>query len=144
MSLTELVVHPEERVATPHVQLNKTVKINSARKKRHIRMFKAVIILMVVFFVCRLPTWIYLLVKLHITANSNIHWLLHYCFGLLSILNCFLNPFLYTFLAETIKFTVLMSNIMAKCCARSHIVTDEVRSSQIRREGVFIIEKANG
>lgn len=80
-------------------------KSKTCREIRQMRMFKAVLSLMIVFIVCRMPTWIYLLVKLYNVSNTNVMWVLHYSFGLLSLANCVINPFLYTFLIETIQYS---------------------------------------
>lgn len=80
-------------------------KPKTSREIRQLRMFKVIIAIMITFFVCRLPTWMFLLYKLFNTANQNIHWMLYYCLGLLSITNCVLNPLLYTFLTETIQYS---------------------------------------
>ncbi|KAJ6645964.1 Cholecystokinin receptor [Pseudolycoriella hygida] len=77
----------------------------TSREIRQMRMFKVIIVIMITFFVCRLPTWMFLLYKLFHVANTNLHWMLQYCLGLLSITNCVLNPLLYTFLTETIQYS---------------------------------------
>lgn len=79
-------------------------KQKTSRELRQLRMFKVIIVIMITFFVCRLPTWIFLLYKLFNVSNTNVHWMLQYCLGLLSITNCVLNPLLYTFLTETFTF----------------------------------------
>lgn len=95
-------------------------KIKSHREIRQIRMFSAILILMTTFLICRLPTWLFLLYKLHYTATSNLSWMLNYCFGLLSMANCVLNPLLYTFLTETIQISMNCVNRFRKqlrnCC----------------------------
>lgn len=80
-------------------------KQKTSREIRQMRMFKVIIAIMITFFICRLPTWIFLLYKLFNVANTNFHWMLQYCLGLLSITNCVLNPLLYTFLTETIQYS---------------------------------------
>lgn len=82
-------------------------KQKTSREIRQLRMFKVIIVIMITFFVCRLPTWIFLLYKLFNVADTNFHWMLQYCLGLLSITNCVLNPLLYTFLSETIQYSCL-------------------------------------
>lgn len=82
------------------------------RKQRQIRMFKVILALMAVFFICRLPNWIYVLYKLSNAAQENIYWVINYCFGLLVMVNCMLNPFLYTFLSETIRLTTFLAGII--------------------------------
>lgn len=95
-------------------------KPKTSREIRQLRMFKVVIILMITFFVCRLPTWIFVLYKFFNPANTNFHWMLQYSLGLLSITNCVLNPFLYTFLTETIQYSFIfvskMKDIASKSC----------------------------
>lgn len=68
-------------------------------------MFKVIIAIMTTFFVCRLPTWIFLLIKLNRTEVMGLpqHWVVHFSLGILSLANCAINPFLYTFLSETIR-----------------------------------------
>lgn len=88
-----------------------TSPASNNRKKRQLRMFKAIVFIMSVFFLCRLPTWIFLLIKLHGTANTNTFWMLHYIFGIMAMLNCVLNPLIYTFLGETIKVTVFLKTM---------------------------------
>lgn len=78
-------------------------KAKTNREIRQLRMFRVIVLLMLSFFMCRLPTWIYLIYKLYNDANTNLHWMLHYSFGFLSIFNCVLNPFLYTFLSNSIQ-----------------------------------------
>lgn len=100
---------------------SQTVRTN--REIRQIRMFKAIMTIMITFFVCRLPTWIFLLFKLYNVANSNFHWMLQYTFGMLSIFNCVLNPLLYTYLTETIQCSSLFVDTVKKmyiCGCRSN------------------------
>lgn len=89
----------------------------STREIRQLRMFRAILVIMITFFVCRLPTWIFLLYKLFNVANTNFHWMLQYTFGLLSIFNCVLNPLLYTYLTETINCSfLLIENLKSLYC----------------------------
>lgn len=85
------------------------------REKRSLRMFIAVLMLMTTFLVCRLPTWVFLLYKLYFNATTNLQWMLHYAFGLLSIVNCILNPLFYTFLSETIRCSFGCASFLQKC-----------------------------
>lgn len=75
-------------------------------------MFKVILALMLVFFICRLPNWIYVLYKLSNDTQDNIFWVVNYALGLLVMANCMLNPFFYTFLSETIRLTTFLSNII--------------------------------
>lgn len=89
-----------------------TMARRAERKHRQVRMFKVILVLMSVFFICRLPNWIYLLYKLSHDTQKNIHWVTHYCLGLMVMANCMLNPFLYTFLSETIRLTSFLAGII--------------------------------
>ncbi|XP_055591172.1 neuropeptide receptor npr-1 [Uranotaenia lowii] len=91
----------------PHPSTARSSATNT-RKKRQLRMFKVIVVLMVMFLVCRLPTWVFLLVKLYGVANTNLYWVLHYTFGIMAMLNGALNPLLYTFLGETIKVSMFL------------------------------------
>lgn len=115
---------------TPHIQSttgNTNASTNekrgqqnrSQREKRQIRMFVIVLVLMTTFLVCRLPTWIFLLYKLYFNATTNLQWMLHYIFGLLSITNCVLNPLLYTFLSQTVQCSFGFIEAFRKCCKKS-------------------------
>lgn len=88
-----------------------TMVRRAERKQRQVRMFKVILVLMMVFFICRLPNWIYVLYKLSNETQENIYWVIHYCFGLMMMVNCMLNPFLYTFLSETIRLTTFLAGI---------------------------------
>lgn len=79
--------------------------VKTCREARQLRMFTAILLLMSIFLICRMPTWVFLLYKLHFPATSNLSWMLNYIFGLLSMMNCVLNPLLYTFLTETMQFS---------------------------------------
>lgn len=100
---------------TPNESLPVNVEVGSKRverKQRQIRMVKVIALLMAVFFICRLPNWIYVLYKLSNVTQKNIYWVIHYIFGILVLINCLLNPFLYTFLSETIRLTTFLLNLV--------------------------------
>ncbi|XP_055908608.1 tyramine receptor 1 [Eupeodes corollae] len=80
----------------------------STREARHLRMFAIVLILMAVFIFFRLPAWVFLIMRMYGTYTRPVHWILHFSFGILTLTSCVLNPLLYTFLAETIQYTLLM------------------------------------
>ncbi|XP_004529965.1 uncharacterized protein LOC101463070 [Ceratitis capitata] len=79
------------------------IKPSNSRESRHIRMFYIVIMLITSFLLLRLPTWIFLITRMYIPYAGHTPIILHYTFGILNITNSVLNPFLYTFLTETIK-----------------------------------------
>lgn len=84
----------------------------SERKQRQERLFRVILLLMSVFFICRLPTWMYLIYQLNTTAMDHYYWHLYFMFGNLALLNCALNPYLYSFMSETIKVFSFLGNII--------------------------------
>jgi 7 transmembrane receptor (rhodopsin family) len=86
------------------------------RQRRQMRMFKVILVLMFAFIACRLPNWIFLLYKLGNRVAGNLNLRLMYGFGLMGLLNCMLNPLLYTFLSETIRVTVRVRRAFYEIC----------------------------
>ncbi|XP_043465415.1 QRFP-like peptide receptor [Leptopilina heterotoma] len=74
--------------------------IHMQRKKRTLNI---ILILIIVFAICRLPLWIFLLAKLHVRLEGNFWWYLQTFFSTLSFLNATIDPFLYAFLNETLS-----------------------------------------
>uniref|UniRef100_A0A1B0CZF6 G-protein coupled receptors family 1 profile domain-containing protein n=1 Tax=Phlebotomus papatasi TaxID=29031 RepID=A0A1B0CZF6_PHLPP len=107
---------PENPQAVTQVAKESTVKsvANKSRKAQQLKMFKVVVAIIVVFFVCRLPTWIFLLIKLHNELYENYHWILHFSFGILSLFNCAINPILYTFFSDSVKWATSLQNVLKK------------------------------
>lgn len=98
---------------------------NNCRKTRQLRMFKVIIVIMMTFFVCRLPTWIFLLIKLNRNLSASSSWIVHFSLGLLSLANCTINPFLYTFLTETIRFGADVRARIKRICSCQRKNEDE-------------------
>lgn len=123
------------------------MRIRSSREIRQLRMFRVILILITTFLVCRLPTWIYLLYKLENVANTNMHWILQYVFGILSIFNCVLNPFMYTFLMETIHCSFAIFDRITKvlrcrkCCGRKEVVDEPMVGMPNESGRVEIVEQ---
>ena len=109
----------EPKVYTINKCPNICVTKPNARKQRQLRMFKVIVVLMAVYLVCRIPSWIFLLYKLNNYDSSNLAWVLQSIFGILSMLNTALNPFMYMFLQKTIQATTLVGNffreLFVKC-----------------------------
>lgn len=79
-------------------------KKQDIRVERKIRTCKIIVTLMIVFIACRLPYFAVYILKLTLT-NDNTGlwmWVLNYTFTALHIVNCCLNPLLYTFLTQTL------------------------------------------
>ena len=99
----------------PQHSSNDNITKTNDRKQRQIRMFKVIVVLMAVFFICRLPNWIFVLYKMNNSANQMYHWVFQYAFGVVGLTNCMLNPFMYTFLSETIRVTKFLRDFCIKC-----------------------------
>lgn len=111
----------------------KSYQSNNCRKTRQLRMFKVIIMIMITFLVCRLPTWIFLLIKLNRDLSSSASWVLHFSFGILSLANCAINPFLYTFLTETMHFGSQVKGRLRKILCRvgcSSVQIDEPKTER--------------
>lgn len=80
------------------------------RQRRQMRMFKVILVIMCVFIMLRLPTWLFLLYKLNFRVEARIQWLINYSLSIVGIMNSSANPFLYTFLSETIRVTSAIRN----------------------------------
>lgn len=103
---------PPPSTAQPHNETHR-----SERQRRQMRMFKVILVLMSVFICCRLPNWIFLLYKLSNDLSGRLNWLILYSFGVMGLLNCMLNPLLYTFLGETIRITSHIGSACYKFCS---------------------------
>lgn len=115
----DLYTSPKSQAPPPPTKMLPTITVSPAsnsRKQRQLRMFKAIVFIMAVFLMCRLPNWIFLLIKMHGIVVTNLYWILHYSFGIMAMLNCVLNPLIYTFLSETIKLTVFLKALCTRCC----------------------------
>uniref|UniRef100_A0A182MBS4 G-protein coupled receptors family 1 profile domain-containing protein n=1 Tax=Anopheles culicifacies TaxID=139723 RepID=A0A182MBS4_9DIPT len=108
---------PETPSAQRPTQGHQTEALSN-RRRRQIHMFKAIVVLMLVFFVCRLPMWVFLLIKMVGDANTSAYWNLHYSFGILAMVNAVLNPLMYTFLTETIRFTLFVKAYCVRACVQ--------------------------
>jgi hypothetical protein len=75
-------------------------QIIQENSKRHLKILKLIIFLMILFFTCRLSQWIFEILKFNIGEAYHSYWLSHYSFGMLTLSNCMLNPFLYMFLLK--------------------------------------------
>lgn len=111
---------------TPQAQVtnkdsNKNKPVVDHHFERKVRTFKVVILLLLSFILCRLPYWIFYIIRLASSYSSNAMWITHFILISLSILNCALNPLLYNFLNESITVCELFSHFIRKflsffCC----------------------------
>lgn len=105
----------------------KITKKTNLHMERKIRTFKIILIIMAVFFVCRMPHYLLNLIRYSSVVSLKKDWVIANAFSLLLILNTTLNPFLYSFLNQTImyfdKFFIsigdFISHICCCCCYNS-------------------------
>lgn len=94
-------------------------KKKTAQMERKIRTFRIVIVLILAFVVCRMPYWLFWLVKLlaPVRFSNNTVLRLTLIFTALNLLNCALNPFLYTYLNQTIHVCLKINEfVCTNCC----------------------------
>ena len=92
-----------------------------SRKRRTVRV---ILVLIVVFGVCRLPHWSFLLYKLHTTLKGNLTWHIQVVLTSLSLLNAAVHPYLYAFLNEALS---LVTWLRTWCAGRRRQVTPIAR-----------------
>ncbi|RZC43337.1 7tm 1 domain containing protein, partial [Asbolus verrucosus] len=93
---------------------NVSLKNRDIRVERKIRTFKIIITLMIVFIVCRLPYFTIFILKLSLPSKEVglWTWILNYVFTAFQIVNCCLNPLLYTFLNQTLAIWVKIKKLV--------------------------------
>ncbi|XP_055372782.1 free fatty acid receptor 4-like [Condylostylus longicornis] len=69
-----------------------------------------IIVLMLVFLICRFPRSIFLMLYLERVNITFDDWALNFSLEVLSLISCVLNPLLYTFMPETLKLLNHMTN----------------------------------
>lgn len=89
------------------VKPNRTRKRCANSRQRTLqknRIVKIILILIVLFGVCRLPAWIFVLCKFHLKLSSWNWWYVQVVIGTLSCANATIDPILYAFLNEFLSF----------------------------------------
>ncbi|XP_050308335.1 tachykinin-like peptides receptor 99D [Anthonomus grandis grandis] len=111
-----------ENTNSSQIRKNLTKKRN-LRMERKIRTFKIIIVLILAFLLCRMPYWLFCVIKLYAPIkNGTIVWKLNLSFTILNLLNCALNPFLYTFLNQTLCVFRKINDMVCTtvCCCFSN------------------------
>ncbi|EFA08792.1 hypothetical protein TcasGA2_TC006483 [Tribolium castaneum] len=120
-------------------------KNRNIRVERKIRTFKVLVTLMLVFIICRLPYFTVFILKLSLTDDYGLWtWYLNYAFMALHILNCCLNPLLYTFLNQTLTVWIKVKKGIKDftwevCC----FCFSNAEFDAFERENPFIINDYN-
>lgn len=126
---TSTGISPNEisKISSPSIRRTKSImKSNKSHVEKKIRTFKIILVTMFVFFLCRMPHWIFNVLRFAmVSADKPIHWIMSYALSFLLLVNTAMNPYLYTFLSQTINYidkflTSLgdfISNICCCCCS---------------------------
>lgn len=115
----------------------------NGRQRRQMRMFKVILVLMSVFIMCRLPNWIFLIYKLTYQVTGKVNWLLYYSFGIMGLVNCMLNPLLYTFLGETLRIGSACHKL-CRLCRRTRKTTSHYANNQAMFAAADAKRKSDG
>lgn len=91
-------------------------KKQNVQMQRKIRSFKIVVALVVAFVICRLPFWLYLLSQRFDIFDRYVMWNIRFIAIALHLLNCALNPLLYTYLSFTITLCRKIGNFISNIC----------------------------
>lgn len=117
-------------------------KNRDIRVERKIRTFKVLVTLMMVFILCRLPYFTVFILKLSLKTDEYgmWTWYLNYAFMALHIVNCCLNPLLYTFLNQTLTIWIKVKKVIKAftweiCC----FCFSKAEFDEFERENPFII-----
>lgn len=97
------------------------LKKKNVQVEKKIRTFRIVIVLMTCFVVCRLPYWVFYAVRLIIKVGGHAGWNAVFALLALNLMNCVLDPLLYTFLNETVNTFKIFNDFVCKifCCCFS-------------------------
>ncbi|XP_066259637.1 QRFP-like peptide receptor [Euwallacea similis] len=103
---------------------NSSMLKNALRRKKNpqmqkkIRTFRIVIVLILAFNLFRMPYWVLWLVKLLTNVRgTNAVWRTTLIFTILNLANCAMNPFLYTYLNQTIYVCLKVHEfVFRNCC----------------------------
>ena len=132
---------------------NKKIKTKSLRSQKKVRSFKIILTLMAIFFICRLPSWVFNLVSIKYELQSEYEWFLPHIFSILSVINSSINPFLYCFLKETFNVYKIIKNKFISCftgCCRFQVTvlkrngdTLKIRNKQKLHSDIAALEIEN-
>ncbi|XP_049947807.1 gastrin/cholecystokinin type B receptor-like [Schistocerca serialis cubense] len=94
-----------------------SAKKTSPHTVRNIRSFRRIIVMMVLFFVCRLPNWLFNIVHDAAgTGDKYAWWLARYGVNLLALFNSVVNPLLYCFFNETLSAVARVRSWLTRPC----------------------------
>lgn len=112
--------------------------------QRKIKTFKIILTIMAVFFICRMPHYIFNLVKYGTKLTDTKYWVMANVFTFLLILNTTLNPFLYSFLNESIyffdKFFISIKDFFSEVCC---CCCSSIEFADFEKDNSFCLENYN-
>ncbi|KAL1497838.1 hypothetical protein ABEB36_008726 [Hypothenemus hampei] len=115
-------------------------KKKNVQMQRKVRTFKIVIVLIFAFIFCRMPYWLFWLVKLLTRfRNGDFVWRTTLILASLNLLNCVLNPILYTYLNQTLYLIRKIQNFICTtcCCCFSTAEFEDYEKGAPVHEGVL-------
>ncbi|XP_030756668.1 somatostatin receptor type 5-like isoform X2 [Sitophilus oryzae] len=119
-------------VRSPVPRIKSIMKKRNLQMERKMRTFKIVVVLIFAFIGCRMPHWLFMLYNLLKEVPASIAWNLRFSFIALNLFNCVLNPFLYTYLGQTIYIFRKINDFMCKicCCCCSNAEFEDYETGQ--------------
>ncbi|CAH1377094.1 unnamed protein product, partial [Tenebrio molitor] len=137
---------PESSSSHSEIRVKKVKKLGKRRDirvERKIRTFKIIITLMIVFISCRLPYFTVYILKLSLATDTYGLWTwnLNYAFVALHIVNCCLNPLLYTFLNPTLTVWIRVKKVVKDftweiCC----FCFSNAEFEEFEKENPFVVD----
>ncbi|KAF7282089.1 QRFP-like peptide receptor [Rhynchophorus ferrugineus] len=124
---------------SPLPRVKSFVKKRNVQMERKMRTFKIVLVLIFAFIGCRMPHWLYMVCNLLKDISGKSAWNIRFSFISLNLLNCALNPFLYTYLSQTIYVCRKINDFMCKicCCCFSNAEFEDYENGKPLAEGLM-------
>ncbi|CAH1964732.1 unnamed protein product [Acanthoscelides obtectus] len=94
------------------------------RVEKKVKTMKIVIGLMVCFILCRLPYYLFTTFLLIKVSGSKSAWNAYFALNCLLLLNCALNPLMYIYLHQTLRFLVFIKDLIKRCIMWCCFTTD--------------------
>lgn len=109
---------------------NIVTESNIASSNKKLKSFVVIIVLTVAFVSFRLPSYIFNIVIMSNVYETSFVWNMVFSLNCLMIVNCILNPLLYTFLNQTVNILHRLQGVMVKillwCCCFTNTDIDEL------------------
>lgn len=116
------------------IKAQTTLKSTRSQSQKKVRIFSIILIIMATFIILRLPQWIFIVVTMlpHQRFSGNIWWVVKYLLSSLTLANTALNPFIYSFLNETMN---LKSNLASGLKYLKNFKSKNIRMNLVPSKG---------